>query len=210
MFLELLVATRNRGKIAEISTLLANLPIRVRTLDEFPDVPPVSENGSTYQENATLKAQSYARLTGLWAIADDSGLEVDVLAGAPGVLSARYAGYAASDQERVSLLLDEMGHAGSRNRSARFCCVVAIAEPSGKVIRIESGACEGSIRTSPRGSEGFGYDPIFVPEGFTATFAELGTHTKNAISHRGKALGAARDFLNQMIAQQMIAQLDHC
>lgn len=201
MSFELLIATRNPGKAEEISSLLASLPIRVRTLQGFPDLPSVREDGKTYEENATLKAKAYARMTGLIALADDSGLEVDSLAGAPGVRSARYAGHAASDGDRVRLLLDEMRSVRETGRAARFRCLVAIAEPSGNVFRVESGVCEGSITTSPRGRGGFGFDPIFVPHGFSQTFAELSPAQKNAISHRGKAMRAARDFLRQMIMQ---------
>ena len=165
----------------------------MRSLPEFDSVGSAPESSETYAENAIAKAQFYATATGLCALADDSGLEVEVLGGAPGVRSARYAGEGASDQDRRMLLLSELGQ--EPNRHARFVCVVAIATPSGTVLNLSEGICEGVITFEPHGSSGFGYDPLFVPEGFAQTFAELSDSIKNEISHRARALVKTREFL---------------
>jgi XTP/dITP diphosphohydrolase len=199
---DLLIATGNTGKAAEIRVLLGNLPIGLRTLIDFPNVRPVAESGNTYEENAVLKARSYARQTALFALADDSGLEVEALGGAPGVISARYAGQGASDNDRVAFLLRELAHAPSANRSARFVCVIALADSTSAIVDVESGVCEGQIIDEPRGANGFGYDPIFIPQGFDKTFAELPNKIKNDISHRGRALQAARAFLERLLARE--------
>jgi XTP/dITP diphosphohydrolase len=196
---QLLLGTRNSGKIAEIQAVLADLPIVFHTLEEFPTVRDVEECGASYEENAALKARGYARLTGLWAVADDSGLEVDALAGAPGILSARYAGAKASDSDRIKLVLDQLAHVPSDARSARFVCVIAIADPSSGLVQFERGACEGTITRAPHGRNGFGFDPIFIPQGFNSTFAELPSEIKNSISHRAKALVATHDLLSRLI-----------
>jgi len=201
MTLDLLIATRNPGKIAEFSALIAGLPLQLHTLVEFSNVPQVEESGSTYEENAMLKANAYARASGLWAIADDSGLEVDALEGAPGVRSARYAGPGASDAARTAFLLQQLERVKLEDWSARFCCCVAIADGAGEIVRVESARCDGRIVSPPRGISGFGYDPIFLPNGFNQTFAELSAEVKNRISHRAKAFGAARDFLQQFFEQ---------
>ena len=199
---DLLIATGNTGKAAEIRVLLGNLPISLRTLIDFPNVRPVVESGNTYEENAVLKARSYARQTALFALADDSGLEVEALGGAPGVISARYAGQGASDNDRVAFLLRELANAPSANRSARFVCVIALADSTSAIVDVESGVCEGQIIDEPRGANGFGYDPIFIPQGFDKTFAELPNKIKNDISHRGRALQAARAFLERLLARE--------
>jgi XTP/dITP diphosphohydrolase len=196
--LELLVATGNRGKFAEICELLHDLPLKLSTLDVFPEIQTASETGKTYEENAVLKAKTYARQSGLWVLADDSGLEVDALGGSPGVFSARYAGAGASDNDRVSFLLEQLSRTAGKDRRARFISVVAIADSETKILNIEYGICEGRIAGAPRGSNGFGYDPVFVPQGYEATFAELPAETKNAISHRARALKATRHFLARM------------
>jgi XTP/dITP diphosphohydrolase len=192
---ELLIATGNKGKIAELRALLAALPLRLRNLAEFSGVADVEETGETFSDNAILKARAYAEQTGLWALADDSGLEVDALGGAPGVFSARYGGAGLSDSERVERLLKELSLSASQDRRARFISVIAIADPAGQIQNISTGKCEGWIAPAPRGTGGFGYDPVFIPEGFHQTFGELPPEVKENISHRAHALKAARLFL---------------
>ena len=192
---ELLIATGNKGKIAELQLLLASLPLRLRNLAEFPDIGDVEETGTTFSDNAVLKARAYAGRTGLWALADDSGLEVDALGGAPGVFSARYGGPHLTDNERVERLLEELSLRAPQERRARFIAVIAVADPQGQIASISMGKCEGQIARAPRGTGGFGYDPVFVPEGFDQTFGELPPEIKQDISHRARALGAALLFL---------------
>jgi XTP/dITP diphosphohydrolase len=192
---ELLIATRNRGKIAELQLLLASLPLRLRNLAEFPATEEVGETGATFTDNAILKARAYAGQTSLWALADDSGLEVEALGGAPGVFSARYGGAGLTDAERVERLLGELAQCATEERRARFICVIAIADTQGQIVNISTGTCEGLIAQAPRGSQGFGYDPVFVPDGFEQTFGELSPKIKQNISHRALALQAARSFL---------------
>ena len=199
---QLLIATGNAGKIAEIRALLGDLPINFRTLADFPEIAPVEESGATYEENAVLKARAYARQTGLWALADDSGFEVMALGGAPGVISARYAGAGVSDGDRISFLLRRLELANSSDRTARFVCVVALADSKYSVANVESGICEGLIIDKPRGGNGFGYDPIFVPKGFDKTFAELPEDIKNVISHRARALHSMRTFLERVVSNE--------
>jgi len=191
----LLLGTRNPGKVKEITSILGDAGWYFSSLREFPDVAVAEENGATYSENAIAKARFYAQATGLVALADDSGLEVEVLNGAPGVFSARYAGDNASDADRRILLLSELSKTMSTNRRARFVAVVAIADPAGAVLNVSEGICSGSINFAPRGDGGFGYDPLFVPDGYTQTFAELPESVKNVISHRARALMSAKLFL---------------
>jgi XTP/dITP diphosphohydrolase len=192
---ELLVATRNCGKIQEFQTLLDSLPFELRSLSEFPTVGDVEETGKTFSENAILKAEAYARQTGLWTLADDSGLEVWALGGAPGVYSARYGGHGLTDAERVTRLLGALDRVPEAERGARFVCVIAIASPGGQLANISEGTCEGLIATASRGTKGFGYDPVFIPDDYSATFGELPAEIKAQISHRARALQAARAFL---------------
>lgn len=192
---ELLIATGNKGKVAELRSLLAGLPLRLRDLAEFPSAGEVEETGRTFSDNAALKAQGYAEQTGLWTLADDSGLEVDALGGAPGVFSARYGGEGLTDADRVTRLLEELSKVDAKERRARFVCVIAIADPRGQVMNLSTGTCEGQIVHAPRGTHGFGYDPIFLPDGFEQTFGELTAEIKQDISHRALALKAARSFL---------------
>jgi XTP/dITP diphosphohydrolase len=189
----LLIATRNRGKVRELEEMLADLPVKLRSLNDFPNVVEPEENGATFIENAELKATYYARQTGLCALADDSGLAVAALGGAPGVLSARYAGAEASDAERIAKLLREIEAA--ENRAARFVCAMAIADASGAIKFVGEGVCEGFITDAPRGANGFGYDPIFVPEGFAETFGELSGEVKRQISHRARAVNKIIAYL---------------
>lgn len=191
----LLLGTRNPGKVREIETILGEVPWRLRSLQEFADVHVPDETGDTYAANAIIKAEFYARATGMCALADDSGLEVEALGGAPGVFSARYAGAGASDADRRRLLLSELVHVPAEQRRARFVCAVAIATPEGRVLNISEGVCDGAMIFEPRGSGGFGYDPLFVPDGFNETFAELPDAIKNQLSHRARALLKTREFL---------------
>ena len=196
--MKLVLATRNSGKVREISEMLeVHNEIELLSLHNYPDAPDVVEDGVTYEENAIKKAAMLAEYTGHLTIADDSGLEVDALDGAPGVHSARYAGENASDQDRIAKLLGALQDVPDDQRSARFICVVAIAEPLSE-SEIVRGVCEGHIIHMPRGEAGFGYDPVFVPMGYDKTFAELGDNIKNQISHRAKALDKAIKSLSKM------------
>ena len=189
---KLLIGTGNVGKLREIKGILGDVPYELLSLADVSGVETPDESGSTYTENAILKAESYARQTGLLTLADDSGLEVEALNWAPGIMSARYAGDNASDSDRRSLLLSEVS--GTQIRTARFVCIVAIANPA-DVINVAEGICCGEITDAPRGQGGFGYDPLFVPDGYDLTFAELPDSVKNEISHRGRALTKVREFL---------------
>ncbi len=191
-----LLATRNPSKVREIESILAGSGWSFSSLQLFPGVDTPAESGATYADNATLKARFYALATGMCALADDSGLEVEALAGAPGVFSARYAGEHASDADRRALLLSELAQIPDANRRARFISVVAISDAKGSVLNVSEGICEGTIIFSPRGDGGFGYDPLFIPDGYNQTFAELSEDVKNRISHRARALMATRDFLS--------------
>ena len=192
----LLVATRNLGKFEELRQLLADLPFDLCGLDRYPAVIAVPESGESFIENASLKAVGYATQTRLLTLADDSGLEVDALGGGPGVFSARYAGEQASDVERTTKLLAELSSIASR--TARFVSAIAIASSEGQILNMSVGTCDGHIGFAPRGSGGFGYDPIFIPIGYEQTFAELKSEVKNQISHRARALLGAREFLRSL------------
>jgi len=194
---ELLIATNNAGKIRELKSLLSSLPLRLRQLSEFSPIIEVEETGKTFAENAVLKARLYSQQTGLWSLADDSGLEVDALNGAPGLLSARFGGRGASDEERNARLLAELSLTNDEHRTARFICVVALYEPEARTVEIFKGKCEGFISHYPRGSNGFGYDPLFIPSGYAYTFGELPDEMKQLLSHRAQALAAVRDFLTE-------------
>ncbi|MCU0500813.1 MAG: XTP/dITP diphosphatase [Anaerolineae bacterium] len=195
---KLLVATHNPGKVREYQALLADLPLEVTYLDAEGITLEVAETGHTFTENAALKATTYARAAGLWAWADDSGLEVDALDGAPGVYSARYGGPGASDADRYRKLLDALTGVPWVGRTARFRCVVALATPAGDV-QTAAGACEGVIAFGPAGSNGFGYDPVFYLPDRGQTMAQLPAETKHAISHRGRAARAAERLLAAML-----------
>jgi len=193
--IELLLATRNAHKTEEIQRILGP-QFKVNDLAAHPEIPHIAETGSTFQEDAILKSLAVSRkLPGL-VIADDSGLEVDALDGAPGIHSARYAGPNATDEEKIDKLLDELARVGTpkRSRLARFRCVLALAG-KGEVLGLFEGIVEGQIASRPCGSYGFGYDPIFVPKGFQRTFGELGPAEKNQLSHRARALEKLRAFL---------------
>ena len=196
--MKLVLATRNQDKVREISEILKiEDGIELLSLHNYPDAPDVVEDGKTYEENAIKKASTLAEYTGCLTIADDSGLEVDALDGAPGVHSARYAGENASDRDRVVKLLDALQNVPDDRRSGRFICAMAIADPLAQVLVVR-GVCEGRIIRMPRGTEGFGYDPVFVPVGYDKTFAELGDEIKNQISHRAKALDEAKKLLSEI------------
>lgn len=197
----LVIGTNNLGKFDEIKTILEDLPVRLHSLKDFGNPLIAEERGNTYTENAIAKAQQYGAATGLWTLADDSGLEVEALGGAPGIFSARYAGEGASDHDRRVLLLSELSQVPGDTRSARFVCVVAMVDQNQNLINISEGTCDGRITEMPRGSAGFGYDPIFVPDGYNETFAELAASIKNQISHRARALLAMKDFLRARTQQ---------
>ena len=183
---KLLIATRNSGKMRELRQLLGGVPHEIASLDDLGIADEIEETGATFEENAALKAEGYSQLSGLLTLADDSGLEVDALGGAPGVRSARYAGADASDADRVSLLLKNLEGTRADDRSARFRCVIAISAP-GERTRLYSGVCEGRIAAEPRGDNGFGYDPVFDFPELGMTMAELPSERKNAVSHRARA-----------------------
>jgi XTP/dITP diphosphohydrolase len=195
---KILIATGNAGKVREFSGLFKDLPFEICGLKDFPEIQEIAETGATFEENSRLKAAGYARQTGFWTLADDSGLEVEALHNAPGVLSARYAGIAASDAEKIEKLLKELKKTGAEEKKARFVCAIAFAAPDGEIVSVEIGVCEGRISDKPLGNNGFGYDPIFVPENFEQTFGELPENIKQQISHRGRAsrkiLRFLRDF----------------
>ncbi|MDH7485633.1 MAG: XTP/dITP diphosphatase [Anaerolineae bacterium] len=195
---KLLVATHNAGKVREYRHLLADLPLEVTWLDAEGIAFDVEETGASFAENAVQKATTYAAATGLWTWADDSGLEVDALGGAPGIRSSRYAGPEASDADRNHKLLRELADVPWEQRTARFRCVVAIATPEGDV-RTASGCCEGIIAYEPRGSHGFGFDPVFFMPQFGCTMAELSPEVKNRVSHRAQAAQAARKLLRELL-----------
>jgi XTP/dITP diphosphohydrolase len=191
----LLLATRNRGKIREFEQLLAEIEgLELLTPDEMQRVPEVVEDGETFEHNARKKALEIARACGMLVLSDDSGLEVDALLGQPGVRSARYAGDGASDAENNQKLLTELHGVPPAQRTARYRVVLALADPQG-IVQIEEGACEGRIGLAPRGAQGFGYDPLFEPAGYTCTMAELSAEQKNQISHRALAAQKMSRFL---------------
>jgi len=188
----IVLATRNKGKIAELSAMLQGFGLTVRGLDDFPEIGEIEETGTTFEANALLKAQAVAEATGLVAVADDSGLEVDALDGAPGVYSARYAGEHANDAKNNQKLLAALAEVPDEARTARFRCVMLAYAPNGEQL-VRSGAWEGAIARAPKGENGFGYDPLFVDSISGRHSAELSREEKNARSHRGKALRALLD-----------------
>jgi XTP/dITP diphosphohydrolase len=189
----LVVATHNKGKASEIKTLLGDVGWTIVSLNQFPNVGEATEDAGTYSGNAVSKATYYAQNTSEWVLADDSGLEVAALNGAPGVFSARYAGPNASDSQRRLKLLNELE--AVVDRKARFVCSAVIADSNGKIQKLAEGICEGVISEEARGDSGFGYDPIFIPAGYDLTFGQLSDQIKNRISHRAKAIRGLRSFL---------------
>jgi XTP/dITP diphosphohydrolase len=196
--LEVVIATRNSDKLREIRQILAPLGLRILALQDFPEVPEILEDGQTFAENAVKKAAVVARRTGRMAIADDSGLAVDALEGRPGVLSSRYAGEGATDPDRYHKLLQEMAGIPPGQRGAAFLCAVAVVSPVGNVEVVE-GECRGEIASSPRGTQGFGYDPVFFIPELGRTMAEVEPEVKNRISHRARALEKLKQVLPNFI-----------
>lgn len=192
----LVIATRNKGKTLEIRDILKDFPVDIKNLDDFGPIPHLEETGNTFDENAYQKASFTARVLGQPALADDSGLVVEALEGAPGVHSARYAGENATDEERCQKLLDEMEE--QANRRAAFECVISIAVPTGPALTYEA-RCQGLITKEPVGSNGFGYDPIFFYPPYNKTFAQLTREEKNRISHRGKALAEVKEEFDKVL-----------
>ncbi|MGE5174515.1 MAG: XTP/dITP diphosphatase [Betaproteobacteria bacterium] len=194
--MELVLATRNKKKIEEIKRITAGLSITVLSLDDFPRCPETVEDSDTFEGNATKKAVEVCRCTGEPALADDSGLEVDALGGAPGVYSARYAGgTGGNDVRNYEKLLSELKNVPDDKRGAQFVCCIALAFPDG-TVKTFFGYTKGCIAHEPRGKAGFGYDPVFIPEGHKRTFAEMTGSEKDSLSHRGKALEKLADFLH--------------
>ncbi len=192
--MELIIATRNKGKIREIEEALSMPGLRLLNFEDFDEFPEPEETGATLEENALIKARAVAERFGSPALADDSGLLVDRLGGRPGVSSSRYAGPEGDPERNMDRLLSELEGVPAAARTARFACVIALVIPGGEE-RLAHGECEGVILEERRGSGGFGYDPVFLPAGFERSMAELTLEEKNAISHRGKALRAMRQFL---------------
>jgi XTP/dITP diphosphohydrolase len=190
----LLIATRNAHKAREIQEILGPA-FEVHDLSDYPEIPETVESGKTFEENAIIKALAVAEKCEDLVLADDSGLEVDALGGAPGVVSARYAGEDATDLQNIEKLQNELAKASDVKQSARFRCVIALARGN-KLLGTFAGAVEGRIIDTARGPDGFGYDPIFLPDGFSQTFGELPAQTKNRISHRAKALALLRENLS--------------
>lgn len=193
----LVMATRNPGKIREIRALLSGFAVDIKSLSDFGPIPEVEEDGQTFDENAYKKASFTARVLGLPALADDSGLVVEALDGAPGVLSARWAGKDADDAEKCRRLLEKLQ--GISNRGAAFECVISVAVPSGAALTYE-GRCEGVISSNPVGYNGFGYDPVFYFPPLKRTFAQLSTAEKNRVSHRGRALAELKSEFEKVLA----------
>lgn len=193
----LVLATRNKGKIVEMTNLLHGAGVKIQSLNDFAEIPEVVEDGNTFEANALKKAHFVASTLGLAALADDSGLCVDTLSGRPGVLSARYSGPYSDDRYRYLKVLDEMTNIEDPFRTARFVCVLALVSPNGEE-KLFQGVCEGKILKEPRGTGGFGYDPIFYFEEFGMSFGEMDLETKNLVSHRGKALRLFADFVKTM------------
>ena len=209
----IVLATRNQGKVKEFAEMLKDFPVEIKSLADFGPIPEAVEDGATFDDNAYKKASFTAKVLGLPAMADDSGLTVEALDGAPGVYSARYAGDKATDSDNIAKLLKEME--GKANRKAAFECVISIAVPSGPALTFE-GRCEGEILSTPRGNDGFGYDPVFYCSILGKTFAEASMEEKNRVSHRGKAVAqVAAEFakvltwLEQRLFEEKPEKPDH-
>ena len=192
----IVLATRNTYKIKEIRKILGGLKVKISSALDFPGLEEIEEDKKTLEGNATKKALVTSKFTNTLAIADDSGLEVDALEGRPGVYSARFAGEDATYNDNNKKLLELMAYVSPRSRTARFVCVVAIAD-KGKIKKIIKGTCEGIIAFEPKGKTGFGYDPLFIIPEYNKTFAELGAEIKNKISHRAKAFQKTKKFLEK-------------
>ncbi|MEO8512568.1 MAG: XTP/dITP diphosphatase [Ignavibacteria bacterium] len=190
---KIFIASKNKGKLSEIKSFLGEMEYEIFSLLDAHEMPDIEETGNSFEENALLKARSIFNIVKIPVIADDSGLEVDYLNGAPGIYSARYSGENATDKKNNDKLLKELKDIETKKRTAAFKCVICLYD--GLSERFFDGVCEGIILTRPKGEKGFGYDPLFVPNGYTQTFAELGPEIKNRISHRGKALLSLEKFL---------------
>ena len=190
----IVAATANLHKVEEYKKLLGDMDVEIKSLADFPNFPEVEENGTSFKENAAIKAAAASKYCQAAAFADDSGLEVDALDGRPGIYSSRYA---ANDAERIAKLLGELE--GKENRRARFVCAISIAF-NGEVLETFEGTVEGTITLAPRGDGGFGYDPVFQPDGYDQTFGELPAEVKNSISHRARAFANAVDFVENELA----------
>ena len=192
--MKIVLATGNKNKLREFQQILATDTLEIVPQSTFPDCPEVVEDGTTFEENALKKARAIAAHTGCIAMADDSGLEVDALMGEPGIYSARYAGEPRSDERTIELLLENMHRVCGAGRTAQFVCVIAVVTPQGQELVVQ-GLCRGRITDRPMGSDGFGYDPVFLDEQTGRTFAQLTSEEKNQISHRGRAVRELRDRL---------------
>lgn len=196
----IVLATTNQGKAKEFAVLLQGLPVEIETLKDYPEIGDIVEDGQTFKENALIKARTVAKATGKLAVADDSGLMVDALDGAPGIYSARFAGEDKNDAKNTAKLLALLQDTPQEARGAQFCCAIAIVLPDGREYTTE-GICRGEIAFAPAGDGGFGYDPVFLVPQWGKTFAELTMSEKNAISHRGKANAQALVILRELIEE---------
>ncbi len=192
--IKIIIASKNKGKIKEIKRILILPGVKLLSYEDVGDWEDIEENGNTYEENAYLKAEALVKKFNLPVVADDSGLEVEALGGKPGVDSARYAGDKATDEDRIRKLLNELKEVPEKERKARFRCLALYLSPTGEAIAAE-GVLEGKIGFEPKGSNGFGYDPIFIPDGYDKTLAEFSLQEKNKLSHRGKAFHRLREKL---------------
>lgn len=196
---EMVIATKNKGKVKEFEALFERYGIKITSLLDINEpIPDIEETGTTFKENARLKAEGIAKVLNVPVVADDSGLAVDALEGRPGVYSARYAGEPTDDMKNYEKLLDELKDVPDTERTARFICVLALAIPGKETIFTE-GTCEGTIAHEPKGTNGFGYDPVFIPEGYDCTMAQLEQSEKNRISHRYHALLQLEEWLKQQL-----------
>jgi XTP/dITP diphosphohydrolase len=198
--MDIVLATRNKKKVEEMSRILGGMDVNILTMDDFPSCPEVKEDMDTFEGNAVKKALTITKCTNKIAVADDSGLEVYALKGAPGVMSARYAGENADDVTNIEKLLKEMKDMPDEQRGARFVCCIALAFPDTPLVRQGGvitffGFAEGRIGREPRGRMGFGYDPVFYPTGYNETFAEMSPEEKDALSHRGKTLEELKEYM---------------
>ncbi|PYS99723.1 MAG: non-canonical purine NTP pyrophosphatase, RdgB/HAM1 family [Acidobacteria bacterium] len=198
----LVLATGNAGKVRELSRIFGDLPFELKSLRDFDGITGMDETGETFVENASLKATGFAVQTRELCLADDSGIEVEALGNAPGVLSARFAGADTGYDVKIERLLAMMRESGSSSRKARFVCGIAVANDRGRIVHTVQAQCRGTIADKPRGTNGFGYDPIFIPDGFGQTFGELGDDVKGSISHRAKAADLIIRYLLDFIARR--------
>lgn len=199
--IDLLVATTNQGKFAEVQAFLKNLPLRIVSLRDLTNPPAVVEDGTTFQENALKKARTLAQFSGILTLADDSGIEVDALGGAPGILSARYGGEEGNDDANNEKLLRELANVPDEKRTGRFICALALCAPDGDGLKewTVRESCEGRISFAIKGANGFGYDPLFFYPPFGKTFGEIDRETKATVSHRGKALNKLAKMLPTLV-----------